>query len=371
MADEQEEQTYSEFKQEAVENEPYFHETKMDNISIRDLNSLEVDDKRFPLAESGLESLQDLVKLPDRLSQKLSRYINDDAPAEVMEAFRSSISQSDNKDLFVAVDKSEQEIVNVSERYSRVTRKGFFDLAERIINEYGLSVTGTSLDDGVIQIQTEMKDELVNHSLFEDEVFRSGPSFVSDLGLLEIHNFLYRMVCGNGMVMPRGEQDFRASLNREDMTEFFEYIHELSENNFIHPDFFNQLERAKKYDASYYEMEKAAKRLASFYKGPEVELPERLGEFIPYYEVREAYHQSDGENPDDMSARKKHNAPTPMSYWNLINGITRFASHDQSDKNFDFEDSDRDRLISEAGQMVAKKPDAMDIVQDIPDFRFN
>lgn len=361
---------FADFKEKAIEDEPHFYETTMGDIQIESLESLKIEGKRLPLSESGLESLQSLVKLPKRFSNKLSRYISEDAPAEVMDAFRSGISSSeDGKDLFVKIDPSENKIVDVSKTYSRVTREGFFDLVKRIIENYNLSVTGTSLDEnGTIRIQTEKKGRVHNFDKYEDEAFRCGPSFVSDYGLLEIHNYVTRLVCTNGMVSPREDQDFRASLNREDMTEFFEYIHNLSENDFVPPQFFEQLERAKNYNASFYEMETVAENVAQFYQGVNENLPEELDEIVPYYKNREMYRDV-GENPSEWSAREKHTAPTSMNYWELVNAFTKFASHDYS--GFEFSDSESDEMISKAGEMLASNPDEMDVVTNVPDFQKN
>jgi len=361
---------YSTFKKEAIENEPIFYETSMSDISIPNVNTLNIEGKDFRLSRDGIESLRKLVKLPERFSRKLSRYISDDAPAEMMEAFRRGITRNNNKDVIIGINSSNEEIDAVTTKFNRVSRGGYFDLIERVVDQYDLDITGFSEEGNTLRVQTEKKGQQYDFKKYEDEVFRAGPSFVSDLGSLEIHSFMLRLICTNGMVGMREDQDFQASLNREDMTDFFEYIHELSENHFIPEGFRENLDRAKQNRASLREVENISKTIASHFQGEKEELYDRIENFIPYYTIRDQYREA-GEQPEEMSITQKKNAPTPVTAWEVANALTRFASHDQTDKGFDFDESDRDIMISQAGTYISKKTLDTENLVNVPNFRMN
>ena len=78
--------------------------------------------------------------------------------------------------------------------------------------------------------------------------------------------------------------------------------------------------------------------------------------YVPIGSTEDAY-KSNGKLIEDFNKDQKKNASTDVSYWELINGITDFASH-----NYGYDVSNPDVLQRLAGRMFVKKPDLNNLV---------
>ena len=98
--------------------------------------------------------------------------------------------------------------------------------------------------------------------------------------------------------------------------------------------------------ASLSEMENAYQLIRSFSDAAfnEVEA------WIPYQETREAFHRH-GVDTVTLSNAQKKCAKTGTTIWELINGMTHFATHDNG---FKIDDYDRSRLQVSAGGVLSK-----------------
>ena len=80
---------------------------------------------------------------------------------------------------------------------------------------------------------------------------------------------------------------------------------------------------------------------------------ETLQEWIPVKSTNQAFARI-GVDTQILDAAKKKNAKTGTSVWDLINGVTHFATHDNGIQLTEY---DRRRLQVVAGQMLTKIPD--------------
>lgn len=363
--------SFSEFKEEAVENQPRFYRSRLKNFRLESSNEVMLEGKKFPLSDEGLNSIRDFVQMPKRFSNRMSKNLGDDATISLMDALRKSkAGMNDDKQIFVVFNSDSNEVRAVNDYYPRLTREGYFDLVERVIDEYGLNIVGFSEDEDqdILRVKTEKKGEKVRLADVENEVFRAGPTFVSQLGSLAIHSFMMRMVCTNGAIARREDQDFQAKLNREDMTEFFEYLNELAENNFVPEGFRENAYAAMNHAASLDEMQTVRGYMRSVMdENPTMESTVEIDRFLDYNECVAGYHDI-GVNIDDLTRREKRNAPANVTMWELMNNLTSFATHDPLDIGFD--ESDGDYMITKAGELLSKKFDTANLPPQ-PNFHLN
>ncbi len=361
--------TYAEFKEEAIQNQPRYYKTRLKHFRLESPNKINIEGKKFPLSNDGLDSIRDFVRMPKRFSARMTKRLGDNATISLMDALRKGkANMSEDKQVFVVFDPESSDVKAIKGHYPRLTRKGYFDLVERVIDEFNLDITGFSEDDdgeNMLRVKTEKKGEKVRMADVENEVFRAGPAFVSDFGNLGIHSYMLRMVCSNGMILRREEQDFQAKLNREDMTEFFEYMTELEENHFVPESFRDNVYRAMEHPASFRELEQVRNVIRN--DGEWTSDDGEVDRFIPYYENVAAYRDV-GVDVNEMSHREKRNARTNIEVWDLVNNLTSFATHDPLD--IGFSESDEDQMITKAGEILSGKFDTEDLPPQ-PNFRMN
>lgn len=363
-------QDYGSFKQDVLESEPLFYDTEMKRVQLNDAESIFIDGKKFRLSSNGLDSLRSLVKVPKAFHGRMERYLGSGAQIGLIDALRKGISRS-NKDMSVmtAIDRSSGKVISVQKAAPRLSFGGYFDLLERMMDRYNLDLRTFSYDNGSgeLRVGTQANNKQYALKDYEDEVFKAGPMFVNELGELQVHSFMQRLICTNGLMAIRENQDFTAKLNREDMTGFFEYIDDLAEHHFVPTDFRARVERAMRTPASIREAERVRETIQRHSIKDDNEYTEW---FVPMNEIRSAY-SNVGENVSEMSITQKKNAPTNMNVWELVNALTDFASHDQSGRDFDFDESDSNVMIASAGKILGKKTfDAENLVR-VPNFRMN
>ncbi len=78
--------------------------------------------------------------------------------------------------------------------------------------------------------------------------------------------------------------------------------------------------------------------------------------YAPIASTEEAY-KKNGVIIENLNKDQKENARTDVSYWELVNGITDFASH-----NYGHELKNPDTLQRFAGRLFVKKPDLSNLV---------
>lgn len=364
-------ESYGEFKEQVLDQEPAFYTTEMKNVRLESTKVLSIEGKRFPLTSAGLDSIRSLVKIPKAFSRRVESYLGSDAQVGLMDALRNGMARAENDmQVMTAIDKSEGRVIALRKAAPRISFGGYFDLLERVMDRYNLDLGTYSYDEenGLIQVGTQANNKQYELKDFEDEVFKAGPFFVNELGELQLHSYMNRLICGNGMRDWRREQNFRASLNREDMSSFFEYIDEMAANHFVPEDFVARVHRASRTPASVREMEQVRNIMKKY--DVEEGTNDFLEHFIPMREVRKKYYDV-GEDVTMMTKTQKKNAPSNMKVWELVNSLTNFASHDQAARNFSFDSSDANHMISEAGKLLNRKTfDAENLVR-VPDFRSN
>jgi hypothetical protein len=83
-----------------------------------------------------------------------------------------------------------------------------------------------------------------------------------------------------------------------------------------------------------------------------------LEAWVPLHNTRAKFHESRIDTISFSTAQKK-GAKTGTSVWDLVNGITHFATHDNG---FKIDDYDRRRLQVEASRMLTKDFDMANFV---------
>ena len=87
--------------------------------------------------------------------------------------------------------------------------------------------------------------------------------------------------------------------------------------------------------------------------------PEELESWLPVKSTEAAYHRI-GVDTHLLRAGQLKNAKTDTSVWDLINGLTHFATHDNG---FNLDDYKRRQLQMTAGQLLTDEHDMANFVR--------
>jgi hypothetical protein len=158
------------------------------------------------------------------------------------------------------------------------------------------------------------------------------------------------------MVTRGFEEQYKLTrLDEAEMNRFMEHLQSLRHNSYQPFGFTDAVRLCANTNASLHEMEFAANAIRNV---ADVDY-DMLQEWVPVKSTNQAFARI-GVDTQILDAAKKKNAKTGTTVWDLINGITHFATHDNGIQLTDY---DRRRLQVVAGQMLTKVPDMSNMVR--------
>lgn len=221
----------------------------------------------------------------------------------------------------------------------------YFDTFERLMNSHKLDIVDFGQTPTGVFVSTKSVEDEFKIGNFGNEVFHPGFTLTNNLSNgLVLDSYLYRLICTNGMV----GQSFGHSIkyNPESMTDFFKSLIEFKNSGLIPLGFRDKVTQAIHTKASYAEVHSAAKIITNNSKLT-IDLVDR---FVPVNDIRRKFALKGADTVKWNSAQEK-NAITNISVWDVVNGLTDFASHDYG---FDVKESDRLSMQKQAGDLLGK-----------------
>jgi hypothetical protein len=361
---------FAEFRDKALEKQPLLYDTNLSNIRVGSSREVEVDGKTLPLGNGGFDDLRAIAGVNKQTARNADKYMGEDASAQLVENMRNGLSDQNDEAVAVAIDRSENEVVGVNEDVGQmISMEGFFELAERILDKYDLEIEETTIGhDGAVNLSMKNPNRVVNldgfGALLDDEAFNTGISMSGRLGQVDFESFMYRLICTNGIIGEFWGDNLEInSLDSEDVFEFFDHVDRIADNHFLPEDFGDSVSRAAESYASLRELEDVHSSVARHFEGEDERQVER---FAPLRRVYSEY-RNEGIEPTELTQRQKRNAVTDVKLWDAINGLTRFASHDQTGKGFNVSDRQQTSMMRKAGSLLERNRFDMENLVPVPD----
>ena len=272
-----------------------------------------------------------------------------------------STKGSGSSTVTLVLSKKDRKIVAVHKTARNlISNGGMLDVVNRVIDENKLDVVDFSVgENGEVAVNAVNLKEQWDVEGLKDEVFHGGISFVNNPknGFI-VSPYINRLICANGMVSRGFQEQFKlTSTDGNAMQKFFSDMSNLAKTGFKPEKFVERVKEAHSLKASLAEMFKVSKAI----KGATPDITkEEMESWVPVNYTTAAYHRI-GIDTHTLRQGQLKNAKTDTSVWDLINGLTHFATHDNG---FEIDDYNRRGLQIVAGQLLSDEHDLSNFVRD-------
>ena len=334
----------------AIDNQPLRKEVSLKTIQVLHDDVLSIEGRPVKMHSGAFKDLCKIVGLPVGFDKTFTGTFGDKARQALINRLKTAAASKGNTSVSLVLAPGTRQIVGVQKDPREIiSNRTFLDTTTRIIDRYGLEVNSFSVGThGEVSINASSPKNAFSIGGLPNEDHYGGISFNnSPGGGFMVSPFLHRLVCANGMV----GRSFVESMQLEGvgpgtMEVFWNQIGELARRGFKPLEYENKIREAMAVRASLAEMESAYDLIRSLSDAAfnEVEA------WIPYQETRGAFHNH-GVDTVTLSNTQKKCAKTGTSIWDLINGMTHFATHDNG---FKIDDYDRNRMQVSAGNVLSK-----------------
>jgi hypothetical protein len=338
---------YAAFKNKALELEPLSKQVSLAEIELVDGNRISHQGVTITLSDSAMSDLAAVVGMPKRFGSELEKDFTPAGKQRFVNLIKSAkVSRGKNPTVTLVATKGTRVVSRVFDEGSILPYEAYFDTFERLMNSHKMDIQDFGHDsDGKVFISTVSKKDEFQIGKRREEVFHPGFTFTNDIRTgTTLESYLHRLVCTNGMIGRGFGTTFEYNVNK--MNEFFDSVNDLRNGGFLPPSFKDKVEAASCVRASWAEVKAATELITQNSKL----LKEDVDKFVPYNSIRTAF-LAKGVNPAEWNGQQSKNAITNVTVWDVINGVTDFASHDYG---FEVNDHSRLKMQLDAGSLLSK-----------------
>ena len=324
-----------------------------------------IDGVKIEVTDKAFGKLLGRLRIPKAFAKRFSDGFGNDGLRQLITMMKSAKSNRNEQTVTLLVDPNSRKITDILPAgYASISQESFIDFASRYIDQYNLGVThmGSSQYGGT-QINCVAPQGMFNVPGMTNEVFNTGVTFRNTPTRgLEVSPYLERLICANGMTSTAFAENYGLhNLNDKNINEFNEHMIRMASTNFQPVGLADNIKKANNTDASLAEMQRAASSILSLDKKVDYEYVQK---YIPVERAFKAYSQL-GADPNTFTKAQMKNAKSGMSVWDLVNGMTNFASNDTK---FGINEGKMGNLMVTAGNILCKKQYDTEGVLDINPF---
>lgn len=338
--------SYSEFKKEAIQNYPLFKTVPAGNLNYVDNDVLECDGLQMSFSQAAVNKMGRILKIPALGPNAFAKLES----KELRLGLKNEILKDYGKDKSITLlaNRIQGRVTQVLEK-EIVSPDAYFDNFERIMNSDKFSIKEMNFDEYGLPSISVVGDKTLNFNNSAAEDFNTGLTFAhNNEGDLSLMSYLFRIICSNGMIAKDLENDFVFDSN-----DFYNKIVSLKNNNYISPKLNDYFLRAMTNKASLQEVKDAGKlilnRTLQGINYSEIE------QWNQYEKLNKVYR--DRYNVGGFNEMQRKQILTDVSLWDLVNGITDFASHD-----YGYKVNRTDLQIEAYGFLMRNKIDALNVL---------
>jgi hypothetical protein len=335
------------FKEAALKTEPLMRQANLADINIVDDKTISFNGKNFTATDMAINDFARIVGVQKTLMNNVGSAFGKGTSQKILEIQKAAkLIHGKNTTITLVANKTFGTIERILSGNSLLPYQNYFEVFERMMNGTNMEIVDFGSGSGGVHISTISRENEFSVGKHRDEVFHPGFTFKNDISSgAGLDSFLNRLICTNGMV-GRGFSE-TVSYNPESINEFFTHLQTLKTSGFIPNAFNTKVASAMGTRASYAEVKTAANLITY---GSKLE-KQFVDKFVPYNDIRRKF-AAKGVDTLNWNPQQMQNAITDVTVWDVINGVTDFASHDYG---FDVSADNRLRMQVEAGKMLSRE----------------
>jgi len=343
---------FNQAKAEAIGKELIRKEITLSEFNVVDNNHIQIDGITIEVTDKAFAKLLGRLRIPKAFAKRFSEGFGNDGLRQLVTMMKTAKSTANDQTVTLLVDPSTRKITDILPAgYASISQESFFDFASRYIDQYNLGVThvGSSAYGGS-QINCVSPSGILRVPGMDKEIFQTGVTFRNTPTRgLEVSPYLNRLICTNGMTSTAFAENYGLhSLNDRSIHEFNEHMIQMASTGFQPVGLADNIRKAVNTDASLAEMQKAVSAILS--TGEQVDY-DYVQRYIPIDRAMKAYEMA-GAEPSTFTQMQLKNAKSGMSVWDVVNGMTNFASNDT---RYNLDPSRTGNLMVTAGNILTKK----------------
>jgi len=339
-------------KAEAVRNEVMRKEISLSEFNVIDNTHIEVDGVKIELTQFAFKRLLGRLRIPTAFAKRFELGFGSDGLKQLVQMMKTMKSSKNDQTVTLLVDPRAKKVTNILPAgYASISNEAFIDFAEGYINQYGLEVKDFGSDpSGGATINCVSPNSVFSVPGMSDEVFNTGVTFRNTPTRgLEVSPYLNRLVCSNGMSSTSFSETYGLhELTDKSIREFNDHMISMASTGFQPVGLADKIKSANDTDASIAEVQRAMSAMLSTDKKIDFEYMQR---YLPINRVMKAYSDI-GAEPSTFTTKQLQNAKSGLSIWEVVNGITNFASNDEK---YNIDDHKTGSLMVSAGNLLMKK----------------
>jgi hypothetical protein len=339
-------------KAEAVRNEVMRKEISLSEFNVIDNTHIEVDGVKIELTPFAFKRLLGRLRIPTAFAKRFETGFGSDGLQQLVQMMKTMKSSKNDQTVTLLVDPRAKKVTNILPAgYASISNEAFIDFAEGYINQYGLDVKDFGSDpNGGATINCVSPNSVFSVPGMSDEIFSTGVTFRNTPTRgLEVSPYLNRLVCSNGMSSTAFSENYGLhELTDKSIREFNDHMISMASTGFQPVGLADKIKSANNTDASIAEVQRAMSAMLSTDKKIDYEYMQR---YLPINRVMKAYSDI-GAEPSTFTTKQLQNAKSGLTIWEVVNGITNFASNDQK---YNIDDHKTGNLMVSAGNLLMKK----------------
>jgi len=322
------------------------------DINLIDGESIEYNGQKINLTPNAFKNLLGLLGMSNQFATKFESLFTKEAKSQFINTMKNAMASNSGKlsEVTLVLNPISKSVVAITKKDQfGISNQQFMGVAENIIDNHGMDVTNWSVDPGTGIVTINAFNPNANFAIqgLSNEVFTGGVTFQnSPKDGFQVLPYINRQWCTNGLTAPMSEESYTLnSLDQGSMEKFFENMNNLRKNNFAPTGFADRVRAAHNTPASLNELQFAHNLIEPF-------AGERADNWIPLSENMNAFYKAGFES---LNSNQMKHAKSNTSVWDVINGVTHFATHGAGIIDTNMQDYDASSLMVKSGNLFGKK----------------
>ena len=352
-------------EKEAIERQPLRRDVHVSELEIIDDEKITYKGQPLKVTPKAFSDLMKLLNMPIKFIKKFGEATQSNPEAKrkligTIKRLMSTTGTSGSKVCLVLSVETKEIVAITKNSRNLISNDNFLKTVKNVMSNNKLETVDFSISgDGDVTVNTVDTDSQFGIEGLKDEVFTGGITFMnSPQNGFVVTPYINRMWCANGMSSTAFSETHKLlSTDTNAMQKFYHDMAELAKNGYKPDIFVERVREARQLKASLAEMYSVKQRIKNVCKDI---TPEEMESWVPVKYTEAAYHRINIDTKLLNKAQLK-NASTNTSVWELINGLTHFASHDHG---FNASEYELRALQVEAGALLTNEHDMANFVRN-------